>query len=104
MARERGTYSLDQFLDHFSTETIPERILLEVYRYFQNLQTARDFPVHPADDLYKVYGVWNEDLDDAVIELARKCGCKTPTNENVAGINAVQTIEDLVRLLARLCS
>jgi hypothetical protein len=104
MARERGTYSFDQFLNHFSTEAVPERIMLEVYRYFQDLQTTKDFPVHPTDHLYEVYGVWNEDLDDAVIELARRCGCRTPTNDNVKGVNRVQSIEDLVRLLALLCS
>jgi hypothetical protein len=104
MVRERGAYSQDQFLEHFSTEAIPERILVEIYRYFQSLQKTKNFPVHPSDDLYKVYGVWNEDLDDAVVELARRCGCKTPTNETVKGMDRVQSIQDLAKLLSKLCS
>lgn len=104
LAQKRRSYSLADFVEKFSSEGIPERIAVEVFRYFQNVQTTKDFPVHPEDDLYKVYGVYNEDLDDAVVDLADRCGCGPPTNEKVKGLDPVRTIEDMVRLLGRLCS
>jgi hypothetical protein len=101
-AGSRSRYCLDDFLDHFSKDEIPKHMLVEVYRYFQSLRGAKDLAVRPDDDLYQVYGVWNEDLDDAIIELARKCRCKAPTNAAVTGVPPVRSVEDIVRLLVRL--
>ncbi|MGH9874511.1 MAG: hypothetical protein ACRD9S_18810 [Pyrinomonadaceae bacterium] len=103
IARSRVGYGVNDFLEYFSKQQVPGQIALEVYQYFQELQTRPGFPAHPRDDLYKVYGIWHEDLDDAVLELAKKCGCKTPTNELLDGIAPIKSIEDLVRLLVHLC-
>lgn len=81
---------------------MPRQIALEVYQYLQEPQTRPGFPVNPRDDLYKVYGIWNEDLDDAVLELAKKCGCKTPTTGLLEGIAPIKSVEDLVKLLVHL--
>ncbi len=56
----------------------------------------------PEHDLYGVYRIWDEDLDDAVLELAHKCGLKKPTTEAVKDLPPVCNVEDLVRLLAQL--
>jgi len=98
----RGVHGLDDFVAFFSGEEIPRRTLVEVYKYFQSLQSVKDFQVHPTDNLYKVYGVWNEDLDDAVLELAKRCGSKTPVTEDLQNMPAVRTVADIVRLLSRL--
>ena len=99
---ERNQYQSEGFLQYFSKQGIPDFLSLEVYKYIQDFRGAKDFAVQPADDLYKVYGIWSEDLDDAVLQLAQKIGCPKPTTEDVKDMPPVHTIEDLVWLLFRL--
>lgn len=102
-AASRSPYSQEQFLDYFSNDAVRPDVVREVRRYLQTFQGITDFPVRPDDDLYRVYGLCDEDLDDAVIEIAETCGCATPTNEAVEGMAPVQSVEDLIKLLSRLC-
>ena len=101
IAASRSGDSREDFIYYFSKEGAPKEILVEVYRSLQALQSAKNFPVRPDDDLYQVYGIWNEDLDDLIIELAQTCGCKTPTTEDVAELAPIRSVKDLVRLLHR---
>ena len=97
LAKARTGQGFDEFVAYFSGEDIPLYKLREVYDYFQNWQSVKDFPVLPTDDLYKVYGICDEDLDDAVIELASRCHVKLPATFD--GVEPVRTVADVVRLL-----
>ena len=97
LAKARTGQGFDEFVVYFSGEDIPLYKLREVYDYFQNWQSVKDFPVLPTDDLYKVYGICDEDLDDAVIELASRCRVRLPATFD--GLEPVRTIADVVRLL-----
>lgn len=98
-AASRSGDSLEDFIDHFSKEEVPKQIVVEAYQSLQAWQGVKDFPARHDDDLYQVYGIWNEDLDDLIIELAQRCGCETPTTDAVAELAPVRSVEDLVRLL-----
>jgi len=91
-----------EFVRHFSRQGVSDAVSLEVYDYFRQMREGADAVVRPEHDLYGVYRIWNEDLDDAVLELARKCGLKRPTTEAVKDLPPVRRVEDLVRLLAHL--
>ena len=93
-AKARTGQGFNEFVAYFSGEDIPLYKLREVYDYFQKLQSVKDFPVLPTDDLYKVYGICDEDVDDAVVELASRCRVTLP-----ATFEPVRTIADVVRLL-----
>lgn len=71
-----------------------------VYNYFQSWQSVKEFPVDPNDDLCKVYGIVDDDVDDAVIELASGWRAKLPST--FEGLQPVRTVADVVRLLHRL--
>jgi hypothetical protein len=100
LARSRSGTGFDDFAAYFSAEQIPQDKLRVVYEYLQDWQSVKDFPVHATDDLYKVYGICDEDLDDAVVELAAKWSVVLPAD--VGGIAPLHTVADLVHLLARL--
>lgn len=100
LARSRIGMDFDDFAAHFSARNIPHDKLRVVYEHFQDLQTVRNFPVLATDDLYKVYGICDDDLDDAVIELAAKWRVILP--DKFEGVAPVRTVADLVHLLARL--
>jgi hypothetical protein len=100
IAKRRSGLGFADFVAYFSGEDIPLYKLREVYEYFQNWQSVKNFPVLPADDLIKVYGIVDEDLDDAVIELANRWRAKLPPS--FEGLQPVRTVADIVHLLQQL--
>jgi hypothetical protein len=98
-----GNYEIKDFLAYFSAKGLAAQLPREVYEYLQAFRGNRDVPVCPADNLYEVYGMWSEDLDDAVLQLARKVGCREPTTDTVKDQPPVKTVEDLIMLLYRWC-
>jgi hypothetical protein len=100
MATQRVGQGFADFVDYFSDPDIPIYKLREVYEYFQNWQSVKEFPVDPNDDLYKVYGICDEDVDDAVVELAHRWQAKLPLT--FAGLGPVRTVADVVYLLNQL--
>ena len=90
----------DDFAAYFAGEQIPRDKLFAVYEYLQGWQSVKDFPVLATDDLCKVYGLCEEDVDDAAIDLAEKWRVVMPAD--FEGVDPVHTVADLVRLLADL--
>ena len=104
LAKARSGRGFEEFARYFPAESYPRDKLRVVYEYFQNLQFVKNFPVDPNDDLYEVYALCDEDLDDAVFELAERYGKKTPTDAGLEGQPPVRTVADVVRFLSRLPS
>ena len=100
LARGRRGTGFENFVAYFSGENVPRDKLRVVYEYLQDWQPVKDFPVQATDDLYKVYGICDDDLDDAVIELAGKWRVVLPYD--LTGLGPVNTVADLVLLLSRL--
>lgn len=99
-AREKAT--LNKFIANFMEEGIPAHLSTRVYEYFQQWMYDENFRVLPDDDIYGTYGMADEDLDDAVLKLAKEAGCPTPTNQAVKDMPPVRTVRDLVHLLWKL--
>ena len=100
LADSRRGQGFEDFATYFSGENIPLNKLHLVYDYFQRWQSVKNFPVHPNDDLYKVYGIVDDDVDDAVIELAGEWRAKLPAT--FEGLRPVRTVADVVHLLHQL--
>lgn len=100
LAKIRKGIDFDDFVAYFSGEQIPRDKLFAVYEYLQKWQSVADFPVLATDDLCKVYGMCEEDLDYAAIDLAEKWHVVLPAD--FEAVEPVNTVADLVRLLAAL--
>jgi hypothetical protein len=100
LARQRSGIGFDDFVAYFSADQIPRDKLFAVYEHLRGWMSVEDFPVHATDDLCKVYGICEEDIDDAVIDLARKWRVVLPVDFEV--VSPVNTVAELVRLLAQL--
>lgn len=100
LADTRRGQGFEDFTDHFSGEDIPVDKLRLVYDYFQSWQSVKGFPVRPNDDLYKVYGIVDDDVDDAVIELAGRWRVELPAM--FEGLQPIRTVADVVHLLHQL--
>ena len=99
LADNRRGQGFEEFTAYFSDEDIPRAKLRLVYDYFQKWQSVKNFPVVPNDDLSKVYGIVDDDVDDAVIELADRWRAKLPAT--FEGFPPVRTVADVVHLLNR---
>jgi hypothetical protein len=90
----------EEFCSAFSNEKIPDSLLLSTYQYFQEWLHDFQFPIRAEDSIARVDGAVDEDLSDAILEIAKRAGCDTPTTKRVAHLEPVRTIADLVRLVA----
>jgi hypothetical protein len=92
---------LSRFRDSFRGR-FPEILLAQVYRYLAERHGAVEphYIVNPKDDLQRVYGLADLDLEDAVLVIADRAGARLPrANELDALKNTVHTVEDLLRYL-----
>src|SRR5262245_21724174 len=78
LATSRIGENYDTFCSSFGTNEIPEDVLRAVYKTFQEWCSGlvAEFPVRAADDIGGIYGMVDEDLDDAVMEVLAECGRK----------------------------
>lgn len=90
--------SREKFLSYFSEQGISELLALSVYK---NIYQKHFFkrPVRSDDDLYKIHGIVDEDLDDLVLEIAEINNLKIPLNTHY-WIKPVITVEDLIQFIA----
>lgn len=102
LKKERPLEGLDTFLLGFANQGVSQRLLSEAYHYFQHVTEGVDFPVRPSDDLYEVFGIHGEDVDETVLEIARRSGVRAPTAREIKGSPPLRTVRDVVTLLDRL--
>jgi hypothetical protein len=75
----------------------------DVISYIRREMGKPDFPVMPTDSLGKVYGIGDEDLDDAVVSLSSGVSMET-RQAALEGLPPVKTVEDLANALAKIAS
>ena len=92
---------LSRFRDVFRGR-YPEILLAQVYAYLAERHGAQEpqYVVNPGDDLARVYGLADLDLEDAVLVIADRAGARLPRAQELDGLKTgVHTVEDLLRFL-----
>jgi hypothetical protein len=103
LKRDRRGQDRDSFVRYFVVEGIPEAVSVAVYRYFQKLQMVKNFPVSPEDNIEQVYGLQDEDLTEAIVDIAQICRFPVPPDTSPIWNQAyIFSVEDLVRFVASL--
>jgi len=100
LKRSRKGQNRQSFVRYFVVEGIPEALVIEVYRYLQKLQLVKGFPVSPEDNLEQVYGLRDEDLTEAIVNIVRLCNIPIPPENSPLWIQAhIFSVEDLIRFI-----
>jgi hypothetical protein len=103
LKRSRKGQDRQSFVRYFVVEGIPEALAIEVYRYLQKLQMVKGFPVSPEDDMENIYGLQDEDLTAAILEIAKICRTPIPPENSPLWSQAhVFSVEDLIRFIDSL--
>jgi hypothetical protein len=100
LKRSRKGQDRQSFVRYFVVEGIPEALPIEVYRYLQKLQMVKRFPVSPEDNLEQVYGLQDEDLTEAIVEIAQICRTPIPPDSSPIWSQAhIFSVEELIRFI-----
>lgn len=96
IAASRLGETFDTFCESFTADEAALDVLQAVYGMFQNWCS---FPIRADDDIAGVYGMVDEDLDDAVLEVRSECGRQLPPEEEIQQTSSVVTVRDFVRFV-----
>ncbi len=93
---------LSRFRDSFRGR-FPEVMLEKTYQYLAERHGAvgPHYRVSPNDDLARVYGLVDLDLEDAVLVIADRAGVRLPKSAELDELKTrnVRTVEDMLRFL-----
>ena len=99
---KRQGLSEEDFIRYFRGADVDDAVSHTVYRRLQREMLARAVPVQPADDLYGVHRIDNEELNELVEDLAKPLGRELRRPEHLDSDDPISTVEDLVRYLNSL--
>jgi hypothetical protein len=88
-------------VDELCAAGIDRDIADAVFQYLRRGNWNKSRPIAAAERLYPNYGMADEDLDDAVLELAKAVGGRHLTTDDVRDCTLV-TVRDLALLLQKL--
>ncbi len=97
--RSRQADKKEDYLQHFVSQGLSKKIALDVYKYLGDWMNRSDFPVRPNDNLSKIYGIVDEDLDDLVIFAAESNNLALP-NDTSYWKTPVETVDDVIRFVS----
>ncbi len=93
---------MSRFRDAFRGR-YPELLLAQTYHYLAERHGAvgPHYRVLPGDDLERVFGLADLDLEDAVLVIADRAGARLPRSSELDELKTqgVRTVEDMVRFL-----
>jgi hypothetical protein len=92
----------EQFRSHFAGESVSEDVVSAVYKHFQDWcgNCFKAFPVRAEDDIFGVYQLGPDDLEDDVMELVKVCGRRLPPRKALENMKPLVTVEDIVWFIA----
>ena len=102
LAASRPGENFDSFCASFESGKVPPEVLRAVNATFQEWcsDTVPAFPVRADDDIGRIYGMVDEDLDDAVMDTLAACGRQLPVEEQLRRMQPVHTVRDFACLIA----
>lgn len=100
LAEQRKGETFYHFAAHFIGENVPEEVLRNTYDYFHDWSGAVSIPVRATDSIDEIYGISDEDLDEAVEAILTKSKRRLPNEEELENLPLFETVEDIVLFVA----
>lgn len=103
MAAGREQSDTEQFLASIATDDRSRRIARGVLQELQAVMATERFPVHGNDDVWKTYGLTDDDLDEIILKVLRSEGCELPSRKSIMQQRPINTVADVVRYVDWIC-
>lgn len=102
LASGRSPMTKEHFIEAVSSTDLGEAAANFLWEKLSELVVYDGFTPHPDDDLLKVYGLAEEDLDeDVILEIIRVTASNVPDQEALAQFGPVNTPSDIIRLIEK---
>ena len=85
---------MDSNVEQFILAGTPKELAESVVQYLRDWKNRPDLSVSPTDNIYRKYGIVDEDLDDFVLEVADSNG-RRPPESTAYWQTPVETLQDL---------
>lgn len=95
----RLNYFRDDFVDSFQTASGRE-VAKVAWELLREEAVVADFRPKPEDDLLRVFGLADEDLDDLVLALLGRTGARVPGPAETLAMDPIEKVEDLIQFVA----
>jgi len=102
LAEGRDAWTEQDFLDHFAESGVADEIARSVWGALEQEADPAGFAPRPTDDLRQVYGLADDDLDDLILAVLERCGCRVPPLSKTEKMDPVQTVADFVYFVAAM--
>jgi len=100
LAASRPSESVESFVESFRPEVQP--IARAMYAEFQQYTSIGKVPLRKSDPAAQTLSMGKEDLEDALLRVAKQFGCRKPTKEDEVKFRARETFEDYVEFIHHL--
>ena len=100
----RSHYTRDAFIRECGANGIRADVAASCWDVLIEWLGRDQFPVNLNDSLSSQLRMAGDDLDDTIVEVALRSGRQRPSTKDVAGLEPVKTVRDLVVLVSRLPS
>jgi hypothetical protein len=97
LADSRPSDAVESFITSFRPEV--RSIASVMYAEFQQYTVSGKVPFRKSDHIAKTLGIDKEDLDDALLQVAKQLGCRKPTKEDDSKFRGRETFEDFVEFI-----
>ena len=102
LSESRRPYTKENFCDYFEALSVDAKIASEVWNALSDSADFDEFRPYPEDDILRVYGLADEDLDDLVLGILNRCQCRVPSPAETASMAPLETVVDLVLFVAQM--
>lgn len=100
--KARESYTMSSFQEQLTDAGGDSEVIQEVWAILRD-HAIDGFKPKPEDNLQYIFGLAEEDLDeDVVLKLLKICNCRVPTEGELALMNPVDTVKDLVMFVSAL--
>lgn len=101
LGKARPPLGEDEFAKQISDAGGDREAAFIVYRKLSEWTYVKGFTPYPVDDLGKIYGIAEEELDeDMILDVLNSLGVPPPSKERVAAFGAVKTPLQITQLVS----
>jgi len=104
MAMQLNKADIEEFAASVKQLSVPEDVAYRVYEYLHATSLLKPKRIKADDGLYIKFGLAEEDLNDAALELITMCHRIPPLPGQLVDQPPLRTVGDLVQFIARLAS
>lgn len=102
LAESRDAWTEHEFLDYFAESGVAHGITRAVWEALGQEADPEGFTPRPTDNLLQVYGLADDDLDDLILAVLERCGCRVPPPSETEKMDPVLTVADMVIFVAAM--